>query len=104
MKRLKKFEYLSYIGPLWIVGLFMSKNKTLRYHVNQGMFLMFFEIAVFFAYFKLDTIAYAGDLISAIFGFIFFPVCVLYILVGIFNVLRDRTSPLPYIGFIKIIR
>jgi uncharacterized membrane protein len=102
----KKLQYISYIGPLWLAGLFGGNkwDKTLRYHVNQGFMLFLAECALIVAYIYILKVPFAGELLGALFAFIFFPVCVLYIVIGILNVMRGKLAPLPYIGIIKIFR
>ena len=106
MSGLKKYSYLAYVGPLWILGLTMDKsgNPDVRYHCNQGIVLFIFELITLAIYITLGFIPMVGELLSVSFGFIVFPVCLLYMIVGWLNVHNCRTSPLPYIGLIKIIR
>ena len=41
----KVYNVLSYIGPLFIVGLLLKpKNVSVRFHANQGLVLFLAEI------------------------------------------------------------
>ena len=102
----KKFSYLAYIGPLWILGVTMDKikDKAVRFHCNQGLMLFILELISTAIYIALKFIPFYGELCASFFGFIAFPVCGLYTIVGLLNVLNNRLQPLPYIGLVKFIR
>lgn len=106
MSGLKKYSYLAYIGPLWILSIYMNKTKdtTVTYHCNQGLMLFILEVLTLTVYILLNYVPAFGELLSVIFGFIAFPACLLYTVVGLLNVYNNRLMPLPYIGLIKIIR
>ena len=92
---------LAYLSILVFIPYFTaSNNPFVRFHVNQGITLLIFEI-----------ILYA---ISAIFGFMmsgllymFIDLLQLFLLVlaiiGVINVVKNRTNPLPIIGHINIL-
>ena len=47
-KNVKLYSILSYIGILWIVGVLVKEkdNKTVKFHVGQGMLLTIMSIAI----------------------------------------------------------
>ena len=47
-KNVKLYSILAYIGILWIVGLLVKEkdNKTVKFHVGQGMLLTILSIAI----------------------------------------------------------
>lgn len=96
----KLFAILAYLGPLFLVGLFLGKDsKFVRYHVNQGLILFIFDIII-------GIIVSFGSWIPVIgwlFGLLYLVVAVLAIL-GILNAVRDQESPLPFIGGFELIK
>lgn len=47
-KNVKLYSILAYIGILWIVGVLVKEkdNKTVKFHVGQGMLLTIMSIAI----------------------------------------------------------
>lgn len=103
--------YLAYVGPFWFIGLFSgSRNRALRFHVNQGLVLFIFEIiAIVLARIAgglLGMISFAdvGTWLSRLVwlaagvGMIYFSAH------GMLNVAKNRRDPLPLIGGFRLIR
>ena len=42
----KVYKILSYIWILWIAGLFVKNDKSVRFHVGQGMLITILDVAV----------------------------------------------------------
>ncbi|KKR09520.1 MAG: hypothetical protein UT35_C0003G0017 [Candidatus Yanofskybacteria bacterium GW2011_GWD1_39_16] len=92
---------LAYLSILVFIPYFISSNNSfVRFHVSQGITLFVFEILLY--------------VISAIFGFMmsgllymFIDLLQLFLLVlaiiGVINVVKNRTNPLPIIGHINIL-
>lgn len=99
---LKLFSLLSYIGPLFIAGLIYynlkNKNKSLKFHINQGFMLLLLEIFLIIVYFFLKAIPYAGAFISQLYAFIAAAMCLVCISLGIIHVIMSAEQPIPYVG------
>ena len=92
---------LSYLSILVFIPYFTAGNDSfVRFHVNQGITLLIFEIALY--------------VIGAIFGFMMsgFLYTIINLLqllllslaiIGISNVVKNKMSPLPVIGRINIL-
>lgn len=110
----KAFSALSYIGILWLVGLFVDReNPNVIFHVNQGIILSIFEFALMF------SVGVVKAIIQIVFGFAlngfglfswmgrFFGgllslagwcLVVSYIIIGVVHALQGKKEPLPLIG------
>lgn len=94
---------LSYLGILWVVGLFLDKdNPLVRFHVNQGIILSIFSFAAYMVIDIIDvilfSIAHMFSIITSLFSMVYFCLVVAFIIIGIMNVYNDRQKPLPFIG------
>ncbi len=105
----KVMAVLAYFGPLVLIPIFgASGSKFARYHSNQGLVLLIFEIALSIVYSILTSILYAiswrlGASISSILGLVFFIPTILAIL-GILHACKGEKTPLPVIGGIKLLK
>ena len=103
--------YFAYVGPFWFIGLFSgSRNRSLRFHVNQGLVLFICEIITIFLVraagklLRLITFAGIGLWLSrllwlaAIAGMIWFSAK------GMLNVAKNRKEPLPVIGWLTLVK
>lgn len=103
--------YFAYIGPFWFIGLLSgSRNRSLRFHVNQGMVLFIFEIiAIVLAravsgLLKLITFAGIGVWLSRL-VWLAAAAGIIYLSArGMLNVAKNRRDPLPVIGGFRLIR
>lgn len=94
---------LSYIGILWIIGLFAEKeNEDVKFHVNQGIILTIFFFAVYIVLEILSSILYAIApifvIITSLFWIVYGITLIIFIAIGIINVKKDNKTPLPIIG------
>lgn len=108
------FCILSYIGILWLAGLFAGRDDPkVRYHVNQGIILSIFEFAFSFLVFILKAfnsfvfirllsvtviLPQLGAVLNGILSFVLWSVTAVYIIIGIVHAAQDRQEPLPVIG------
>lgn len=104
---------ISYIPPLFIVGLIVEKNDpVVRYHANQGLLLFLLSIVfgvisnavrvlgkIFF--FFIEPVF---NVIAAIVGGALGIIIIVFAIIGIVNALNKRCSPLPVIGDIELIK
>ena len=101
--------YFSYLGPFWFIGLFSgSKNKALRFHINQGMTLFVAEIAgTIAAYYigkLLALVPYVGMYLSwALRLSVIIAACALSVY-GMIGVARRIKRPLPVIGGLRLLK
>jgi uncharacterized membrane protein len=92
---------LSYLSILVFIPYFIASNNSfVRFHVSQGITLFVFEILLY--------------VVSAIFGFMMSGLLYMIIdllqlfllvlaIIGIINVVKNKTDPLPVIGRINIL-
>lgn len=87
----KLFAILSYLGILCLIPLLTKKNNPfIFFHAKQGLILFLTAIISSF----LAIIPFLGPILSVI---AFFGILVL-IIIGILNVLGNKTEKLPLIG------
>lgn len=93
----KKYAVLSYLGPLVIVPLLVSKESDfLNFHTNQG-FIMCIAYLISVLSFLLPNM---GKFI----GLMLLLVSLALGAWGIVNVIKGENKELPYIGKFKILR
>lgn len=100
----KLFSILSYITILWLVGLLAApEDKTVKFHVNQGLILFILEIAVNIVGAILGFIPVIGWILSIIIYLANILFLVLAIL-GIINAANGAEKELPFIGSFRILK
>lgn len=88
---------LSYIGPLFVVPLFLRKNDAFaRHHANQGLNLFLFSALLSL----IEEFVVFGGLIQAA-GSVFALICLIK---GLLSVVNGRMDRLPLIGGISLIK
>ena len=92
----KVMAVLCYLGILWVVPLLTEhKNDSfVKFHINQGIILTIFGVAVRLVTWILSFIPVVGNLLSWA-GWI--AIVVLMVL-GIMNAVNMEEKPLPLIG------
>ena len=110
---IKTFGFCAYLGPLWLLGLFgeYKTSRWLRFHLNQGACLFIAEmmaaVLVVGGAALLKLIPVAGDIISAVFAWLFGAAavgCALYLSVyGMMGVNSGKKRQLPIIGGFSVI-
>lgn len=113
----KVYKILSYIGILWLVGLFCSKkdDKSVRFHVGQGIMITICVAILYIVVTIINNLVIANmfkeasifglSIISptglAIMGFLNFAVSAIAItleIIGIVNAVKGQDKELPVIG------
>lgn len=110
-KNVRLYSILSYVGFLWIIGVLAKEkdNKTLKFHVGQGIILsiLWFAIGTFgkvlsffvdlidFIDFPFGVIGSIASLIIMIPLFIF---AFVLMIIGIMNANNGKEEELPVIG------
>ena len=117
----KVYKILSYIGILWLIGLFVAEkdDKDLKFHVGQGMILTICEVAlglivtlfnnliignifrtVSYSYFYGTTYAVIGFgmAIQGLLNLACFAIVIIYMVIGIKNAVSNKKNKLPLIG------
>lgn len=110
-KNVRLYSILSYVGFLWIIGVLVKEkdNKTLKFHVGQGIILsiLWFAIGTFgkvlsffvdlidFIDFPFGVIGSIASLIIMIPLFIF---AFVLMIIGIMNANNGKEEELPVIG------
>ena len=108
---IKIYKILSYIGFLWIIGLFVPEknDKKLRFHVGQGIIVSIVNnliVANIFRheimYFGYPTGVYnvsgVGVAIQTILNLALVAATIAYAVIGIMNVVNNKEKELPIIG------
>lgn len=119
----KLYSILSYLGILWLIGLLGSQknNPSVRFHVNQGIILSIFQVAVsivaailnaiigaIFSHTAYGFLVYTsptGVLLIRVITYIASAVILAGTIIGIVNASQDKEQPLPLIGkLFKIVK
>ena len=105
----KTFSYLSYIGPLFLIGMFsdIRNDPILRFHMNQGLVLFLCELAGLILHALINSLLGGIILLNIIPGILFFFigfVSLVLSLIGLFNVATNKMNVLPVIGGITILK
>jgi uncharacterized membrane protein len=95
---------LSYLSLLWIVAYFLNakeKSKFASFHIRQGLGILSIYLAVW-AMFLVIGIVLGGSLgilvlLGTLSSIIYLALLVL-IIIGIYNVLQNKTIALPVVG------
>lgn len=107
----KLFAILSYIGILWLIGLFVKPEKDnayVRVHVGQGILLsivsaaLYFTVAIFAFVigfiFGLMGISVLGIIIAVLLEFSVSGAYIFLMVMGIINAAKGEQKQLPVIG------
>ncbi len=102
----KAMAILSYIGILFLVPLFASKDSPYaKYHTNQGLILFLAEViwnvvlGVFRAILNLIDLGFLANILS-IFSLAFLALMI----IGIINAVNGKAKDLPVIGYLRILK
>jgi len=104
----KVYNVLSYIGPLFIVGLLAKPgNSSVRFHANQGLVLFLAEIVCSIVLsllgLVLGLIPILGVILTSLLSLAVGLVTLLFMIYGIRNALVGADKELPYIGHLEFI-
>ncbi|MBQ1377559.1 MAG: hypothetical protein IIY77_06280 [Lachnospiraceae bacterium] len=100
----KIMALLSYIGILVLIPLFSSRQSPFtRFHVNQGAVLCVLEIIVWAVFGFLGAIPVIG-LIFRIIRYVLQAICLVFAVLGIYNVVQGKAKELPFIGGIRLVK
>ena len=104
----KIFNTLSYVGPLFIIGILAKPGDSdVRFHANQGLVLFLAEIVCSIALaligLILGFIPVLGVILTWIISLAVAVIMLLVILYGIRNALAGNRKELPYIGHLEFI-
>ena len=116
----KVYKILSYIGILWLVGLFVKEknDKSVRFHVGQGIILTIAGVIVSVAVSLINTVVIAniftttvnvfgmpvttvsglGVTIMGILNIAIYVFNILFMVLGIVNAAKGKDEELPFIG------
>lgn len=110
----KVYKILSYIGILWIVGLFVQEkdDESVKFHVGQGMLVTIVAIVIslindlvisqifittkyhYFGFRMYQMTSFFGSVIMWMLSLI--PIALA--IIGIVNAAKDKDEELPIIG------
>lgn len=108
----KAFAVLSYIGILFLVPLLAAKNSRFaRFHTNQGLILFIINVIAMTGLniirLALCFIPFIGLVFNVILNIVivlFEVVILIYMIIGILNVVNNKAKELPIIGKFKLIK
>lgn len=108
----KLYGILAYLGILVLVPLLAGKTEFTRYHSNQGLvlFIIWLIPAAFIGIVCaiISVIPFVGGpiaaLVGGVLGGIISLAALIFAVLGIVNVINEKTEPLPVIGGIKILK
>lgn len=92
--------YITIIG--WLVAYFAGTRDESKFHLNQGLILGILSLAVSIIATVLGFIPVVGLIIGLVAWLIDLGLLALMI-IGIINACNEKETPLPLIGFIKLI-
>ena len=104
MQNTKIFKILSYIGPLFLISLFVEQKDDpgVKLHCGQGMLLFVTEIILSIVLGVVCAILLFVPFIGWIIATLLSAVCSIGLLVlaiiGIVNAATDKDVPVPVIG------
>ena len=104
----KVFNAISYVGPLFIIGLLAKPhNGSVRFHSNQGLVLFLAEIicsvVLYLLSLVLGLIPVLGAIIISLLSLCVGLITLLLMIYGIRNALSGKEKELPYIGQFEFI-
>lgn len=110
-KNIKLYSILAYIGILWIVGLLVKEkdNKTLRFHVGQGMLISIIGLIVGVVKSIVTNVFVTTDYVLGVpyttvngFGVLINAalsiVPLVLMIIGIVNAANNKEQELPVVG------
>ena len=107
----KAMGVLAYLSILVLIPLLAApKSKFARYHTNQGLILFILELITGvlqgFLHFMFTAVVdvHAVDVIFSIIFYLIDLVYLLFIILGIINVVQGKAKQLPIIGKFKILK
>ena len=100
----KGMSVLAYIGVLVLIPLFFRKDsKFARFNINQGLVLMFIEVAANLINKVCAAYLPGSSGIVGLLCFIVWVVCIVLSIMGIVNAAKGRYKKLPIVGGVKIL-
>lgn len=107
------YSYFAYLGPFWFIGLMSgSRNRELRFHLNQGIVLFITEICGVVSVYCINRLLGSLDGILGIIALwlgrlLWLGIIALFFwlsVTGMLNVAKAEKRPLPLIGGIKLLK
>lgn len=95
----KTYSYLSYIGILWLIGMFAAPEKEdpgVRFHVGQGILISIVMVA--FNVFGGVIRYFTPDGLWGLVNFCIWAAPLALAIIGLVNVNKGQQKPLPVIG------
>lgn len=108
MEKNKLMAVLAYLGILVVIPIIVEPNsKFVRHHANQGLILLIasfvYSVAMRISAVLLGWIPIIGPIILSL-ASLLGVVLVIFIILGIVNVIQGNAKELPIIGSYKILK
>lgn len=105
----KLYGILAYLGLLVLVPILAGKTEFSRYHANQGLVLLILDIILCAAIGIVSGILiviapWVGVIVASVLGGIVGLAILIFVILGIVNVVNEKMAPLPIIGNITILK
>ena len=100
----KGLAVLSYLGFLIIIPILCAKNsRFVKFHINQGLSVLFIELIIVILRSLLGWIPIIGLIIRIILWFVaIIPLA--YSIIGIINAIQGKAKKLPLIGGLNVFK
>ncbi len=97
---------IGYFFVLFFVPLLNKNNKYCRYHANQSICLLIFSLilGMLLSLFTMLFNALSLNIISIILKVFVSLIILVYLCLGIYNVINNKAKDLPLIGNIRFIK
>lgn len=107
IQQTKSIAWLSYFGIFFLIPMLVYKNSPYtKFHVNQGIVFLIFDVVGSIALAIVSTILafipITGWILASLLSFAFWVVVVVFMVIGIVNAATGKAKPLPLIGKITI--
>ncbi len=105
----KIMSIFAYIGILFLIPLLLAKDsKFARFHTNQGLVLFIFDllsgVIIAVVSIVLGLIPGIGAILAGVVSGVIGLAILVFMILGIVNVVTDKTNELPIIGKIRILK
>lgn len=105
-ERGKMFALLGYFWILFFIPLLIKDNRYCKYHANQALSLFIFSIlgGILITILSMGFDAVSLNIISIVLKILFSIIILFLLIIGVYNVLKDKAKDLPIIGNIRFIK
>ena len=102
----KAFSLVGYFWILFFIPLLIKDNKYCKFHANQGLNLFIFSLlgGILVTILSMGFDALSLNIVSIILKVLFSILILFLLIIGVYNVLINKSKELPIIGNIRFIK